>query len=125
MDAAAANVLLDAWLGATKAAGVPASLDLALFDAHPDDGGNELDATGGYARVPVATDGTVWPAAVGGRKESVDIALAGTSTYNTTARWWALYSGTTRYFTMPLAEPVTEPTDTVTLVLALSQNPGL
>lgn len=115
-DTAAQNTALDALLGASKAAGVPATFDLALFDGDPGDGGTELDGTGGYARVAVANDGATWPAAANGIKTTASpVTLAGTDTYETAATHWLLLSGSTGWFTGELDAEVTEPTDTVTL----------
>lgn len=68
LDTAAQNASLDNDYGATKGPNSPASLQLALFRGDPSDGGVELDAAGGYARVTVTNDGTNFPAAADGQK---------------------------------------------------------
>ena len=113
-DTAAQNATLDALLGDARAAGVPASFSLALFDGDPMGDGVEISG-GGYARVTVANTTAVWGAAANGEKVSTPITLAGTSTYATAATHWCLFDGTTGWFTGELDEAISEPTDTVTL----------
>lgn len=66
VDDAFANKILDALAGPGKAAGLPATMWVALYDDDPRDGGLEVTG-GGYARLgPVdMTSVTMWPAAIG------------------------------------------------------------
>ena len=66
-----ANAVLDALAGPGKAAGLPNTMWVALYDGDPRDGGLELTlGTGGYARLGSIsmTSGTMWPAATGRSK---------------------------------------------------------
>lgn len=58
--------MLNARLGANRAAGTPATDYLALF--RDDTYAEELTGTGGIDRIPIPNDGTHWPAAVDGEK---------------------------------------------------------
>lgn len=120
MDTAAQDACLNAWLGANKAAGMPASLTLGLFDGYPEDDLSNEVTGGGYGRATVATDGATWPAAVDGLKTAATVDLVGTSTYTVAGTHWRLFSGTTVYFTGALDEAVSEPTDDVVLTIALT-----
>ena len=91
---AAANASLDFSYGASKAAGAPASHELALFVGDPSLGGTELDASGGYARVTVTNNGTNWPAAANRAKTSAAQAFpTSTGAWSGVATHWALISG--------------------------------
>ena len=96
MDVAAANAILDSWLGDNHAAQIPDQFELALFTGHPDDeGSDELDTTGGYTRVLVANTTAVWPAAEEAQKVSEIITAPGTGDYNAEAPYWRLYDPAT------------------------------
>ncbi len=75
--------------GPGKAAGLPNTMWVALYDGDPRDGGLELTAgTGGYARLGSIsmTSGTMWPAATGRSKGNAETIYGVEST--------AAYSGT-------------------------------
>ena len=112
-DTAAQNATLDALLGDARAAGVPASFSLALFDGDPMGDGVETDAP----RVTVPNTTAVWDGASNGEKTSTPVTLAGTGTYATAATHWCLFDGTTGWFTGELDEAVSEPTDTAELAV--------
>lgn len=87
----AQNVSLDAMYGAGKAAGAPASLELALFAGDPALGGTELAATGGYVAVTVTNNGTNFPAATDGRKTVTAQSFpASTAAWSDVATHWGL-----------------------------------
>lgn len=69
VDDAFANAVLDALAGTGKAAGLPATMWVALYDDDPSDGGLEVTG-GGYARIGSINmaSGTIWPAAAGREK---------------------------------------------------------
>ena len=92
----AQNVSLDAMYGAGKAAGAPASLQLALFAGDPSIDGTELTSTGGYAAVTVTNNGTNFPAATSGRKTvAVQTFPTSTAAWSDVATHWALRNPTT------------------------------
>lgn len=104
MDIAAMNVLLDAAYGTTRAAGCPASHELALYFGDPRDGGVEITG-GGYARVTVlAAD---WLAAADGAKSTNWLTMAAvTGEWSSEATHWGLLDGVTLYDSGPLATPL-------------------
>ena len=61
LDTAAQNAGLKAWFGDGRAVSMPSSWEVALFTGHPLDGGTELTATGGYARLVVANTSANFP----------------------------------------------------------------
>lgn len=71
VDDAFANAILNALAGTGKAAGLPATMYVALYDGDPSDGGLEVTG-GGYARIgPInMASGTIWPAATGRAKSN-------------------------------------------------------
>ena len=71
LDVAAQNAGLQAWFGDGRAASMPSSWEVALFDAHPLDGGVELDAVGGYSRLVVANTTANFPTPTSGVVVSV------------------------------------------------------
>jgi hypothetical protein len=92
LDITAQNAALDALLGDNAGASMPSSFEVALFTAHPLLGGTELDATGGYGRVTIANDSSVWPDASSGQKVSAIIPLAAPSgAWSDTATHYLLY----------------------------------
>lgn len=74
VDDTFANAILDALAGPGKAAGLTATMYVALYDDDPSDGGLEVTG-GGYGRLgPVSmTSGTMWPAASGREKSTGQI----------------------------------------------------
>lgn len=65
------NLVLDAILGSSRGADVPATVYVGLFTSAPDDGGggDEVESSGtGYARVAVANTDDNWPDAASGTK---------------------------------------------------------
>lgn len=106
MDTAAMDALLDAGYGTTRATHCPASHELALFYGDPRDGGTELAADGGYARVTV--DAADWSAASGGEKTTAWMQLPPTTdAYSSMATHWALIaSGEVLWDSGPLTEPL-------------------
>lgn len=83
------------------------TLTLALMDGDPRDGGVELAAVGGYARVTLAA--AAWATAVSRARTTTNPAQFPnpTAAWSATATWWALYDGATCVFAAPLATPVT------------------
>ena len=71
LDVAAQNAGLQAWFGDGRAASVPSSWEVALFNGHPLTGGVELDAVGGYARLVVANTSANFPTPTDGVQRSV------------------------------------------------------
>lgn len=109
LDTAAQNAALDVLLGRDVSA-IPTAWEVALFTDHPDLGGTELAADGGYARGALSNDTTDYPAAVAGLKTSVAVDF-GTSTdaYSDTAPYAVLIDAadsTTRWFAVPLNQEV-------------------
>jgi hypothetical protein len=92
LDTAAQDASLNNDYGAAKGPNAPASHELALFTADPRLGGTELAATGGYARVVIANNGTNWPGASGGSTTSAQIVLpTSTAAWSDTATWFVLF----------------------------------
>lgn len=110
LSVAAQNAALDALLGSGKAAGVPASWEVALFAGDPSNGGTELTSTGGYARVTVANDTAHWPAATSGEKTSTPVTFpTSTAAWSATATHFLLIDQadhTTKWFPGQLADDV-------------------
>lgn len=123
LDVAAQNAALDALLG-RDVSGVPTAWEVALFDLHPEEGGVELSADGGYARGSLSNDTTDLPAASDGLKTSVVVDF-GTSTdaYSDTASYAVLFDAadsTTRWFAVPLGQEVDVPAAGVPVKVRLS-----
>jgi hypothetical protein len=57
-------VALDAFYGDGRAPGAPALIDMALFVGDPTSAGTELTSTGGYARVQLGNNSTIFPDAL-------------------------------------------------------------
>src|SRR3982751_1272685 len=96
VDDAFANSILDALAGTGKAAGLPATMYVALYDGDPSDTGAEVTG-GGYARLgPVSmTSGTMWPAASGRQKVSgQDVTGAALSGPLAVEATWAVFVDT-------------------------------
>ena len=92
LDVLAQNTALDALYGPGRAAGTPASFEVALFAGHPAAGGVEVPALtaseeNGYARALLDNDS--WPAADGGVK-SVSVAFETWDAWPVTVTHWAL-----------------------------------
>lgn len=109
-DPNAQNVALDAVYGDGKAAGAPSSIEVAMFNGDPDNGGTELTAgVGGYARLVLANTTANFPDAVGGLKSvPVDLGDA-TDAFDLTITHWQFYDhadGTTRYDSGRFANPI-------------------
>lgn len=66
LDTAAQNAGLQAWFGDGRATSMPSSWEVALFTAHPLDGGTELTSTGGYTRLVVANTSANFPTPTAG-----------------------------------------------------------
>ena len=101
LDSDAQANALDALLGDDRGAKMPASFEVALFNAHPDFGGTELSATGGYARVTVANDSTTFPDASPDKTSAPIPFAAATGAWSDTATHFLLLDAadsTTRYF---------------------------
>lgn len=76
-DIAARNALLSGHYGAQKGAASPASFQFAVFAGDPALDGVELTG-GGYGRVTLANDGTVFPTPAGGEVTfTVNLPLTG------------------------------------------------
>jgi hypothetical protein len=91
-DVSEQNLILDSLFGAGKAAGMPASHDVALYTGSPYSGGTETDYPG-YARVTVNNDAT-WPAAADGAK-TVDVTFpAATDAASDDIAAWVMFNGT-------------------------------
>lgn len=104
------NASLDNDYGATKGPNSPTAHQVAQFTGDPDLGGVELGPDGGYVRTVIPNDGTIWPAAAGGQKTSVPVALAdATGARSDTAKWFVLYDDdnpTIPYDGAPLVEEI-------------------
>jgi hypothetical protein len=111
------NQILDAWLGSTRGAGVPAAYDVRLWQDDPrTDSPSEAD-WGGYASVEWSSGD--WLAAEGGEKDSDGLVDFGapSSAGTDAARYWGLHDTTTNdlCYSAPLSEPIA--------VAAASANP--
>lgn len=106
LDVAAQNASLDALLGDNHATVVPASFQLAIFNASPLAGGVELTSAGGYARQTVTNNSAAFPAASGGRKVATPVSFPVTGAWSDVGTNWVLYAadGVTAWFTGPLSE---------------------
>lgn len=111
IDTVAQSAALDAMLGAAASSSMPTSFEVALFTDHPVLGGMELTSTGGYARVTVANNGTVFPAAVSGLKTSTTVSFGSSSdAWSDTAPYAVLIDAadsTTQWFAVLLDDEVT------------------
>lgn len=95
LDDAFANAVLNGVAGTGKAAGIPSTMWVALYDDDPRIGGLELTAgTGGYARLGSISmsSATMWPAATGRSKGNAETiyGVASTGAYSGTATWGVL-----------------------------------
>lgn len=102
-DIAARNASLANDYGATKGPNAAASHQFAVFEGDPNGDGVELTG-GGYARVTLVNDGTVWPAPVGGQL-TIDVNLPLTGEPVGIGDHFALFDaadGTTCWDTGPL-----------------------
>lgn len=101
LSTAEESTFLACYFGANKAAGAPASFELALFNDDPALGGVEMDAAGGYVRKAVANDGTNFPAPADGQIVCApQIFATPTGEWTAggdpdTARWAVFYNPTT------------------------------
>ena len=85
---------LDALLGSSKAAAMPATVYAHLYTDDPDLGGVELASDGGYAAVSLANTDANFPPASGGEKTSVDITWTFTAAASDEATWGVISDGT-------------------------------
>jgi len=110
-DPDAQDVALDAVYGDGKAAGAPTSIEVALFNGDPDNGGVELDAgVGGYARLVLANTTANFPDAAGGLKSvPVDFGTATAAYFDQVTHWQFLdhADSTTRYDSGRFASAIT------------------
>lgn len=79
MDVSARNAALQCVFGDTRSANAPATWTVAIYDGHPDLGGLELTASGGYVAQPFANSTANWPTPTLGAITSLPIGF-GTST---------------------------------------------
>jgi hypothetical protein len=75
LDVAAQNAGLKAWFGDGRAASVPSSWEVALFNGHPLTGGTELGAVGGYVPPVVANSSANFPDPVSGVVTAASVAF--------------------------------------------------
>lgn len=87
LDDAAANVVLAARYGPARAAGMPATFTLELWDGHPLQGGAQLPLTNGYAPAAVAHASWSTPAQ---RKTTVLVTFAAPTGAWPSASYWVL-----------------------------------
>lgn len=73
LDVAPQNAGLKAWFGNGRAASMPSSWEVALFNGHPLLGGTELTSTGGYVRLVVANSSANFPDPTVGVVQSVPL----------------------------------------------------
>jgi hypothetical protein len=110
LDTAAQNAGLQAWFGDGRAASMPASWEVALFTAHPLDGGTELTATGGYTRLVVANTSANFPTPTSGAVVSVALTWAApTDAWSDVATHFLLIDhadSTTRWFVGLLSQSI-------------------
>lgn len=99
------NAWLDALLGSSKAAGMPATVYAHLYTDDPDSGGIELTSDGGYAAVSLTNNDTNFPPASAGEKTSVDIDWVFTGAASDTATWGVFSDGTDLIIGGPLTAP--------------------
>lgn len=93
---AAQNASLSFSYGASKAAGAPATFELALFAGDPSTTGTELAATGGYARVSVTNNGTNFPAPSDGQLTgALQTFPTSSAAWSAVATHWALIDAAT------------------------------
>lgn len=97
LSVAARNASLAMSYGATKGSSAPTSLEVALFNGDPRNGGTELTPAGGYAPATVPNNGTTWPTApADGEIVSAAIALpSSTDAWSDTALFWLIRDATT------------------------------
>ena len=115
------NRWLDALLGSSRAASMPATVLVHLYTDDPSDGGVELDSTGGYAALSVANNDTNFPPADGGGKTSADFSWTFTAAASDIALWGVVSDGTDLIVGGPLPDPINVTgAGTVTASLSLS-----
>lgn len=106
LDVGPQNAVLDA-LFSRDFSGIPTAFEVAAYTAHPDFGGVELDAVGGYARPTVSLDLTDFPAAVDGVKQSIPVTFAApTDAWSDVAPYYLLLNGTDRWYTGTFAQAI-------------------
>jgi hypothetical protein len=97
------NAWLDALLGSSRAAAMPATVYAHLYTDDPDLGGVELASDGGYAPPALANDDAHFPPAADGEKTSVDIDWVFTGAASDTALWCVFSDGTDLIIGGPLS----------------------
>ena len=110
LDVAAQNAGLKAWFGDGRAASVPASWEVALFDGHPVIGGVELASDGGYERLVVANTSANFPDPVDGVITSAALTWPDpTDAYSDTATHYVLIDhadGSARWYVGVLGQAI-------------------
>lgn len=97
------NKWLDALLGSSRAASMPATVYAHLYTDDPTNGGTELAADGGYVRATLTNDSTTFPPASGGEKTSTVITWTFTGAASDEATWGVLSDGTDLIIGGPLS----------------------
>lgn len=79
--------------GDSHAAHMPATYQVHLFTADPDQGGVELAATGGYAALSAANDSVNFPDPTDGTLQTTDFEWTSTAAWPEPATWAQLSDG--------------------------------
>lgn len=99
------NRWLDALLGSSRAAAMPATVKVHLYTTDPDGGGVELTG-GGYVAATVANTDANFPPATAGEKASTDFFFTLTGAASAPATWGVISDGTTLIIGGPLGSVV-------------------
>lgn len=94
-DVTEQNILLDAWLGLNRAAGVPNSYDIEPWCGDPRDDDSAIASEDGVDLVAVSWDSDDWDDAVGGEKQTnADVTWSLTLGTDDAVTHWALRNQT-------------------------------
>lgn len=99
------NKWLDALLGSSRAAAMPATVYVHLYTDDPDEGGVELGADGGYVALTKTNDDTNFPAATAGEKTSADFVWTFTGATSDIGQWGVISDGVDLIIGGPLSTP--------------------
>lgn len=89
------NIVLDAWLGPNRAAGVPAAYDIEPWCGDPRDDDSAIASEGGVDLVAVSWDSDDWDDADGGEKQTnADVTWTLTDGTDDKVTHWALRNQT-------------------------------
>lgn len=102
---AAESACVKAWFGSSRAAGMPSSWTVNLYDGDPRDTGVVLPSTGGYSSLSVANTDANFPES-GGVVTCTLSWPASSAAWGADGRWVVFSNGATPWVAVPLVEPI-------------------